>query len=169
MTSDLLVEDVRLQASSLRLIGDSAAPGDTRTTRAPLDLRWNSAGMAGDSDLDAAPSGLYSRIEIGTGGSEEHLNIRGRVRRQGNWRDFRIEDERSHAIVKNIALALAPGDHKTIPVTVDVAVILAAVPFDQLVEDDGKLELPDNHPAFEAVWTALDASFVVPGTFIDGR
>lgn len=169
LTSDLRIDEIRLQASSLRLIGDSAAPGDPRTTRTPLDLRWNGNNAAGDIELGAAPPGLYSRIEIGTGGSDEHLVIKGEVRQQGNWRDFEIEDERSHAIVKNIVLALAPGEHKTIPVTVDVAVILAAVPFGDLESDDGVLELPDNHPAFDAIWAALDVSFGVPGGFIDGR
>lgn len=169
LTSDLRVDEVRLQASSLRLIGDSAAPGDPRTTRAPLDLRWSDNNAAGDSELGAAPPGLYSRIEIGTGGSDEHLVIKGEVRVQGNWRDFEIEDERAHAIVKNIVLALAPGEHKTIPVTVDVAVILAAVPFGDLENDDGVLELPRDHPAFDAIWAAVDVSFGVPGGFIDGR
>jgi hypothetical protein len=164
-TSDVLVEEVRLQASSLRLIGDSAAPGDMRTTRAPIDLRWSSNNMPPDVELGAAPPGLYSRVEIGTGGSDEHLTITGRARVRGEYRDFEIEDQRPHAIVKNLVLSLAPGQRATIPVTVDVAVIIAAVPFNDLDEDDGTLVFPDRDPRLGAVWAAVDASVTVPASF----
>jgi hypothetical protein len=167
VTSDLLVQEVRLQASSLRMIGDSAAPGDQRTTRAPLELDWSASGMPEDIALAAAPPGLYSRLEIGTGGSDEQLIIKGRVRLQGDWRNFEIEDQRPHAIVKNIVLALSPGDHKTIPVTVDVAVVLASVPFNDLESDDGVLEFPENDPRLDAVWAAFDTAVTLPGAFID--
>jgi hypothetical protein len=169
VTSEVIVEEVRLEASSLRLIGDSAAPGDARTTRAPIDLRWVAGNMPADSDLDAAPSGLYSRVEIGTGGSDEQLFIRGRARVRGEYRDFEVEDQRSHAIVKNIALNLAPGEHATIPVSVQLSVIVAAIPFNDLEDDGGTLVFPDNDPRLGAVWTALDASFGVPSTFIIDR
>lgn len=173
VTADIRVDEVQLKASSLRVIGDSAAPGDTRTTRAPIDLLWrennNVPEGPADIELDAAPAGLYSRIEIGTGGSAEHLIIKGEARVGGEWRDFEIEDERSHAVVKNIVLALAPGQHATIPVTVDVAVILAAVPFDELPSDDGTIKFPDDDPRLDAVWAALDASITVPVTFIIDR
>jgi hypothetical protein len=168
--SDLRVDEVRLQTSSLRLIGDSAAPGDMRTTRAPVDLRWRNTNNMNeappDVELNAAPSGLYSRIELGTGGSNEHLTIKGEVRLDGEWKDFEIEDERPHAIVKNIVLTLAPGQHKTIPITMDVAVVLAAVPFDQLPSDDGTVHFPDDDPRLDAVWAAVEASFTVPTGFL---
>jgi hypothetical protein len=173
VTADIRVEDVRLQASSLRVIGDSAAPGDMRTTRAPIDLRWReeqgSPRYPADIQLDAAPSGLYSRIEIGTGGSAEHLTIKGEARVGGEWLDFEVEDERSHPVVKNIALTLAPGQHSTIPITIDLTVILAAVPFDELPSDDGTIVFPDNDPRLDAVWAALDASVTVPVTFVIDR
>jgi hypothetical protein len=168
-TSEVLVEEVRLQASSLRLIGDSAAPGDMRTTRAPVDLRWYSANMPPDIELGAAPSGLYSRVEIGTGGSDEQLFIRGRARVRGEYRDFEIEDQRPHAIVKNIVLSLAPGEHTTIPVSIDVTTIVTSVPFNDLDDDDGTLVFPDGDPRLEAVWAALDASVTVPVSFIIDR
>lgn len=170
VTSDLLVEELRLEASSFRMIGDSAPPGDMRTTRSPLDLRWRVDGPTNQAPADIelnAPAGLYSRIEIGTGGSEEHLTIRGRARVGGQWSDFKIEDERAHAIVKNIALALAPGQHKTVPITADVTVLLAPIPWNELENDDGVLSLPDGHPAFESLWAALDTSVTVPTAFGD--
>jgi hypothetical protein len=171
LASDLLVDEIRLEASSFRIIGDSAPPGDARTTRAPLDLRWHD-GMGPSSEYPAdialnAPSGLYSRIELGTGGGDEHLTIKGEVRAGGQWRDFEIEDQRPHAVVKNIVLTLAPGQHKTVPVTVDVSALLAPVPWNELESDDGVLELPDGHPAYAAIWAALDASVTVPGAFAD--
>lgn len=173
LTADLRVDDVRLQASSLRVIGDSAAPGDARTSRAPIDLRWrDNSGVPeapADIELDAAPAGLYSRIELGTGGSAEHLTIKGEVRVRGEWRDFEIEDERAHAVVKNIVLALAPGQHATIPITIDLDVLLAAVPFDDLPSDDGTIVFPDNDPRLDAVWAALDTSITVPVGFVIDR
>jgi hypothetical protein len=144
-----------------------------RTTRAPLDLRWrgnnNVDEAPADIELNAAPSGLYSRIEIGTGGSEERFTIEGEVRVRGEWRDFEITNQRSHAIVKNIVLSLAPGDHKAVPLTMDVAVILAAIPFDDLPSDDGELTFPPNDPRWTAVWAAIDTSFTVPTSFADAR
>lgn len=166
VSSDVQVDEIRLQASSFRIIGDSAPPGDERTTRAPIDLRWRSSEYPGDVELNA-PAGLYSRIEIGTGGSDEHLTIRGEARVSGEWRDFEIEDERSYSIVKNIVLTLAPGQHKNVPVTADVAVILAAIPFDELEVDDGVLKFPENDPRIDAVWAALDASVTLPTSFAD--
>lgn len=169
VTSDLRVDEARLLASSLRLIGDSAAPGDMRTTRIPVDLRWreNNGSYEAPADivLNAAPPGLYSRIEIGTGGNDELLTIEGEVRIDGEWKDFEIRDERPHAIVKNIVLTLAPGQHKTVPITMDVALILASVPFDELQNDDGTLKFPSDDPRLDAVWAAVDTSFTVPTAF----
>ncbi|HUQ04810.1 MAG TPA: hypothetical protein VM261_20050 [Kofleriaceae bacterium] len=170
LASDITVEDVRLEASSFRIIGDSAPPGDMRTTRSPLDLRWREANNMSEEPRDIelnAPSGLYSRIELGTGGMDEHLTIRGEVRVGGNWRDFELEDRRPHAIVKNIVLTLAPGQHKTVPITVDVSTLLAPVPWDELQQDDGVLALPGGHPAYAAIWAALDASVTLPGSFAE--
>lgn len=168
---DLRVDEVHFTASSLRLIGDSAAPGDSRTTRAPIELRWRSEmgndERPADIELNAAPSGLYSRLEIGTGGAQERLIIDGEVRLGGQWRDFEIDDERSHAIAKNIVLALAPGQHKTVPVTIDLATILAAVPFDDLPVRDGTIEYPEDDPRLDALWAAVDASLTLPTSFAE--
>lgn len=167
---DLEVDELRLETSSLRVIGDSAPPGDSRTTRAPLDLRWRdeegTSQMPADIELVAAPPGLYSRLEIGVGGSNEHLRIKGTVRVGSELKDFDIEDERQHPITMNLVLALGPGQHSTIPVSVDVALILASIPFDQLPSEDGTLVLPDDDPRFDAVWAAIDTSFTVPATFV---
>jgi hypothetical protein len=170
VTSDVLIEEVELEASSLRLIGDSAAPGDMRTTRAPLQLHWQSNAMPADIELGAAPPGLYSRIEIGTGGSDEHLRLRGRARVRGEYRDFDIEDQRPHAIVKNIVLSLAPGSHATIPVSMNLGPVMASIPFNDLDEDDGTLVFLDsNDPRLDAVWAAIDASVSVPVSFVIDR
>ena len=164
--ASVLVDEMRFEASSLRLIGDSAPPGDPRTTRAPIEVRWYEGNRPQDVGLDNAPSGLYSRIELGVGGSDEHLEIRGQAFAQGAWRDFDIDDQRQHAIMNDIALALAPGQRATIPVTIELAVIVAAVPFDELQDEgDGTLVFADNDPRLDAVWAAVDAAIRVPTSF----
>ena len=61
---------MELKASSLRIIGDSAAPGDPRTTSATVELHWVQNIVPPNAELGSEPSGLYSPLEIGTGGSE---------------------------------------------------------------------------------------------------
>ncbi len=169
VSADVSVRELRLEASSLRVIGDSAPPGDARTSRTSLDLRWRSEQAPAAVELAAAPAGLYSRLEIGVGGSDEHLTIKGDARVGGTVYPFEIEDERQHALTLSMALALAPGQHATIPVTVDVAVILAAVPFDQLSTDNGTLVFDDDDPRLDALWSAIDRAVTVPATFVIGR
>ncbi len=163
---DVEVDELRLQISSLRVIGDSAPAGDMRTTRAPVDLRWRRDEAPAAIELATAPSGLYSRFELGVGGSDEHLTIKGEALVGGMMRDFEIEDERQHAVSINLAHSLAPGQRATIPVNIDAAIILAAVPFDQLDDDDGTLVLPGDDPTRDAVWAAIDRAITVPATFI---
>jgi hypothetical protein len=166
----LEVDEVRFELSSLRAIGDSAPPGDPRTSTGSLNLRWRSDEAPADVEMPAAPAGLYSRLELGSGGSDEHLVIKGDVTIGGVDRDFEIQDERQHPITILLSLTLAPGQRAAIPVDIDVAAILASVPFDQLEDDDGTLVFPENDPRLDAVWAAIDGAFSVPTTFvIDGR
>lgn len=161
-SATVTVSELRLQCSSLRLIGDVAPPGDPRTSRGAIDLRWRRDQAPMPVVMASAPPGLYSRLELGVGGADEHLTIKGEATVGGVTRPFEIEDERRHGVTLALTLTLAPGRSATIPVSIDVGVVLAAVPFADLDVDDGTLVFDDDDPRLDAVWAALDLAITVP-------
>jgi len=161
ISADLELTELDLRFSSLRAIGDSAPPGDPRTTRGATALRWVDGSAPADVEFVSAPPGVYARLELGVGGDDEKVEIKGRVRVGGTWYPFELEDERQHALPLVSVVTLLPGEHITIPVACDAGALLAAIPFERGIIVAGQLLLDDDD--LDAMWTALDTAVSAGG------
>lgn len=158
----VVLDNLELRVSSLRVIGDAAASGDPRTTRGTTTARWGDGEVPQDVELPTAPPGLYARLELGVGGDDERLEVAGQALVGGIWYAFEIEDERQRALSVTLSLALAPGTRVTLPVTCDLDALLAGVPFDQMPIEDGDLAPRDSD--LDALWAGLDTALTVTAT-----
>ena len=158
--ADLSVHELHITYSSVRLLGD-AAPGDARTTRGQTELEWSDHEAPVPISFATAPPGLYSQLQLGVGGSAEAFAIEGRVRLGGTWIPYEIEDEAPSPVSLPLGLDLRAGMVVTIPVELDVAAVLAAVPFSELPVVAGHIHLDRDDPAMGGVRAALAAGFHV--------
>ena len=154
------VSVVEVELSSLRALGD-AAPGDARTTATDLELDWRAGISAPPLAFPAAPAGLYASLELGSGGDDEHVKLEGTVVVRSETYTYRIEDETPLSLSLPVDAMVEPGARTEIPVVLDVAAVLAAVPFDQLEPDGTELRLESGDPEMAAVRAALTTAFHV--------
>ncbi len=150
------ISRLELHVSSVRVIGD-AGPGDTRTSKDSVDLKWKDGESPSDILFKEAPAGLYSSVDLGVGGDLEQLEIEGSALIGGSWMDFEIQDQATISASLPLALTLAAGDSATIPIVFDLGPALAAVPFDQLAIEEGRRHLDTGDAAMAAVRAALIA------------
>lgn len=156
------VQELHIAYSSVQLVGD-AAPGDERTTRGRTELEWSAGNTPAPTEFPEAPPGLYARLELGVGGSAETIEIDGEVDLGGVWTRFEIEDEAPNAVSLPLAVDVRPGEVTTLPLEIDVAAVLAVVPFAELPVHDDHLELGRDDPRMAAVRAALAAAIRVAG------
>ncbi|HVV87507.1 MAG TPA: hypothetical protein VHE35_30910 [Kofleriaceae bacterium] len=160
--ADRDVQELHIAYSSVRFIGD-AAPGDYRTTRGPTELEWDDGRTPPPIDFLGAPPGLYSVLELGVGGGAESFSIEGQALVRGSWVHYEVEDEASNPSSLALSLDLRAGTTTTVPVAIDVAAVLAAVPFDDLPIEQGRIEVHRDDPEMAAVRAALAAAVHLAG------
>lgn len=157
------IVSVELDLSSLRALGD-AAPGDARTTATSVELDWSAGTVPAPIAFPAAPAGLYASLELGSGGEDEHLRLDGTVEVRSETYTYRIEDEAPLSVSLAVDAMVVPGARTEIGVVLDVAAVLAAVPFDQLEPDGDELRLEAGDPEMAAVRAALASAFHIAPT-----
>jgi hypothetical protein len=162
VAADRTVQELHITYSSVQVVGD-AAPGDDRTTRRTTELEWDADGAPPPTEFPEAPPGLYSRLELGVGGSAETIEIDGEVDLGGIWTPFEIRDEYPNPVSLPLAVDLRPGMVTTLPLEIDVGAVLAVVPFADLPRRDDHLELGRDDPRMVGVRAALVAAIRVAG------
>ncbi len=165
ITSAVIVDELHVQFSSLRLIGD-AGPGDSRTSRGSVEFEWSDGEGPLAIDFATAPPGLYSQIELGAGGDAEAFSIHGRVDRGGSLVPFEIEDEASNPVSLALAIDLRAGATATVPLAIELAGVVAEVPFAELPIVLGKITLRRNDPEMVAVRAAMARAVTVAGVSV---
>ncbi len=156
------VSVLELELSSVRALGD-AAPGDARTSAADIALAWSDGRTTAPLAFPAAPTGLYASIELGTGGDDEDLHVEGTVVVSGTTYTYRVDDETPLSVTLPVDAVVEPGARTEIGVELDLAAVLAAVPFDQIEPDGGELRIEAGDPEMAAVRAALASAFrIVP-------
>lgn len=158
VSADLSVSLVQLELSSMRAVGD-AAPGDGRTTASDVELRWDQESVADAVLFPDAPAGLYARLELGSGGDDEHYELRGQVTVGGEDFDFRIIDEAPLSISVDVDVAVTANAVAEIGVVFDAGAVLAAVPFEQVEPDDNELRIEAGDPEIAAIRASLASAF----------
>lgn len=151
--------DIEVELSDLRLIGD-AATGDERTRIELLQLRWTAeSGPVRSAHYPEAPPGLYSIVRGAISTFEFDVD----VDRDGS-EDFTIElDYEQEPIAIDIALdsRLEAGTPLEIGIMIDFSVVVALIDLDELVVEDGRVEIHDDSPLLGALAEALSNSFAV--------
>jgi hypothetical protein len=154
------VDEVRVYWHDVRAIGDSA-PGDSRTSRASVDLVWESEGSPEPMAFPQAPPGLYSRLEARVGGGQRAYEIKGTVTlRDGSSESFEIRDEALEAISISLSGVEVSSTTVTARVTMSLA-FLASVSWDALWDDRHDLKIEAGDPVVAAISAALATSFAV--------
>jgi hypothetical protein len=155
VTTQVDVTKLVVEYSSLRVIGDAAPSGDPRTSRGKLKLEWEGAEAPAAVELGGAPAGMYSRLDLGVGGENERFELRGTAMVRGARLPFRLRDSGNHPRNLAIAVEVESGRGQRLRVGIDVAAVVAAVPFDELESDDEELTLDEGDPQYAAIWAAL--------------
>lgn len=167
-----VLKEVRIVLENVRAVGD-AAPGDERTSRDELQLEWkgegdDDGGEEPDNEpvivtFDQAPPGLYSNVFA----EVKSFRLRGEVEPVAETeRDFEITDEPSTELAISIPLGgvvLEAGESRRVVIDVSCGAAVLDVPWDQVVEQDGKLVVGAGSPYIGAVHDAMRAAFSYQG------
>lgn len=152
------VSSFELDLSSLRVMGDA---GDSRTSAADLDLAWSAGVAAAPTTFADAPAGRYARVDLGTGGDDERYQLRGTVVLGAETLAYRIDDEAPLSVSVPVDVMVDAGRLTELTITIDLAAVLDAVPFETLERDGDTLQLEAGDPEMAAVRAAMAAAFRV--------
>lgn len=187
------VDEVRIELSDLRALGDSAT-GDG-TTRDELELRWGDEGGDGDGTDDGgeidgddeteesddegdrlplgeedvqvffanAPPGVYSHVNADV----TRYRVRGTIEIDAESYGFEIDDSPPTPLAVSISLGgfrLEAGTVRTIALQVAIARPVGDVPWDQVAtEGDDELRLESGSEHIDAARQGLRQAFTVAG------
>ena len=159
LDGDVTLTEVRLDLRDLRAIGDSA-PGDERTSRDQLDLRWEDRDEPVPLVFEHAPPGLYSSLQfdIGGDGQGNAFLIRGTVVRDGMTLPFEISDQSALPVSVPLAFELQAGETRTIDVSLAIGAAVGDIDWSMVELDEGELEL-DEGPQLDEFRAALADGF----------
>lgn len=159
---ELRIEEIYLNGSVIRAVGDATTEDEQPTTRHDHVLRWATGVEPAALSFSAAPVGEYAYVELriagrpGTGRTEA-FSLRGAVwdADDDEWTDFLIRAD-APVVVADVpaSMRLEAGRPLTIQVELAVAGLLAAVDWDALPERDGRLRLDERTPAALASFCA---------------
>jgi hypothetical protein len=162
---DIVIEEVRLRAMSVRALGDTD-PGATQTTESDYELRWKSSEQPAPIVFASARVGEYSQVSIsldadGDGGRS--IEINGEVVVGGDTKDFEIESTEPMQIdVGGFAVPLVGGAAATIALRADLGAVVTSVDWSQVMGGEDTLAIDDDDPELALVRAALASAFSVP-------
>jgi hypothetical protein len=164
--ADLTVDKVHLSLRDVRCIGD-AAPGDSRTWRAALELEWNSGNAPAPLVFDDAPPGIYSSFELRLDGNgEEGYELEGTVLHEGEWSRWKVEDSEALSVSLPLEVRLEVGGVVTIPIDLDLAAVLGPINWEEVEGEEDTIEIGNGDPQLPAIRQRLVAAFSV-GALLD--
>lgn len=152
------IEVVKIHATQLRVIGDSA-PGDMRTTRTDKDFLWRDLQGSVPQKFDKAPPGVYSEVELQLGG-EDAVLVTGRAARAGNLFPFEIRSKASIPVNIAVNTELVAREFATSTIEVDVAAFIEDVNWDAVpLTTDERLFIGDGDPEMTSVVANVRTAF----------
>jgi hypothetical protein len=158
---NLYLDEVQMPLRDVRAIGD-AAPGDSRTYVASLDLLWKHGEAPPSLSFPMAPPGLYSRFEFRVqSGAGEGYVLTGEIVLPGHDHriKFAIHDSQLLSVsIPLIGLSLEPGQVKTIAVKVDIAAVLHAIDWSQVEIEDDRIEIGEDSDQISIIRATLATS-----------
>jgi len=148
--NNVTIDSVTLQVQNLRAIAD-AGPTDSSSAT----VTWDSGTMPGPTELETAPTGLYSKLSLDLDGDllDNSYEIKGSVMISGQPHAFEIHDRDISKITMDCNLTLAPDGGLTLPIRIDFAGALGVIDFSTLDTEGSMLELDTDDaqmPAFRA-------------------
>jgi hypothetical protein len=158
------VDDIYLNGSMIRAIGDATTQDEQPTTRRDHALHWDTGEAPPGLTFSAAPTGEYSYVELRIANRPgapryEAFEIRGRVRDDDGdggdgdgdgdrWTDFRIRAVTPIVIAQVPAsMRLEAGRPLTIRLELAVRQLLQGIDWASLPRRDGALQLGEETPA----------------------
>jgi hypothetical protein len=174
------VEEVRIELSDLRALGDSAT--GEGTTRDELELRWGDEGgddetedgddeteqlALGEEDAQVffanAPPGVYSHANADV----TRYRVRGTIEIDAEAYRFEIDDSPPTSLAISIPLGdflLEAGTVRTIAIQVAIARPVGDVPWDEVASEGGDdLRLEEGSDQIDAAREGLRQAFSVAG------
>jgi hypothetical protein len=155
---DVRIEEIYVNGSVIRAIGDASTQQDEQTTtRHDYALTWGAAAAPDALSFAAAPAGEYAYVEIRIAGRPDALDgasrreafaVLGEVLTDDGWTDFAIRAD-TPAVVATVptAMRLDPGRPLTIPIVLGVSRLVQGIDWSALPERDGELVLDESTPA----------------------
>src|SRR5262249_10863665 len=144
----------------VRVIGDSAPPGDPRTSLAELELDFESGRNPAPVSFPQAPPGNYSQLaaRLGRSDGSQSFEIQGTVTIAGLPHELEIRDND----IADVSVALdvrVETQAVAVPVALDLS-FLGAIDWSTAPEDaSGRIELEEGGPIVAAVRAGLAAGF----------
>ncbi len=152
---DVRVDDIYLNGSLIRAVGDATTQDGQSTTQRDHDLHWGDDAAPRELTFAAAPVGEYSYVELRIAARAgapryEAFELRGRVRDDEDdpWIDFRIRAAMP-VVIANVpaSMRLEVGRPLAIRLELDVSRLVEGVAWDSLPKQDGELRLDEQTPA----------------------
>jgi hypothetical protein len=159
VADDRSLTEVRLEAASVRAIGD-AAPGGAETTRTDYEMVWHESDAPSAIAFDSAPVGLYSSVEVrleGEGGDDDGFVIEGQALREATFQPYRIVGNEPLTITVPTSTRLEAGVMATIRIDVDLASMIGGINFADWPFVDGAIQVDGDN---EAIHVAIREAFV---------
>jgi len=156
------LDDVQLRMENLKATVD-VDPTDPNTTQDEVKLQWTAEDAPESITFAKAPAGRYTSIvlKLDEGDGEEAFEIRGRANDNDS---FRFEDTASVSISMSCNVMLAPGEHKTLTIEIDLQTAVDAINIEALGAGEGfdhNLEADDEPVAMATFRAALQQAFSV--------
>jgi len=159
VASGVTIDEVRVWLRDVRVLGD-AAPGDSRTSLAQLELDFESGRNPAPVLFPQAPPGNYSQLagRLGRTDGSQSFEIQGSVMIAGQPHELEIRDRN----IADVSVALdVRVETQAVAVTValDLA-FLGGIDWSSAPQDNnGRIELDSGGPIVDAVRAGLAAGF----------
>ena len=170
LPTGVTIESATFRMSSLRVIGDAGA-SDPRTTQQSFTIAWDSTQKPAPITFSMAPSGLYSKVSFSIDGAivadsyviTGHANVssNGFCTGGAGVYAYTIHDAFVLSVDLSANAELDPGTAISLPIKLDLASCIAAVDWDKVDCDSGKLNLDTNDTWLGVFRQLLIASFSI--------
>jgi len=151
--ADVRIEDIYLNGSLIRAIGDATTQDERPTTGHDHTLHWDGTEAPRALAFEAAPVGEYAYVELRIAGRPrgepgEAFVIRGEAKVDDEWTPFSIRAD-APVVVAEIPASMQLEASRPLTIKIELAVgqLLAGIDWDALPEQDGKLRLDEQTPA----------------------
>jgi hypothetical protein len=159
VATGVAIDEVRVWLRDVRVLGD-AAPGDSRTSLAQLELDFEPGRSPPPVTFPQAPPGNYSQLaaRLGRSDGSQSFEIEGTVTIAGVPHELEVRDRNSADV--SIALDVRVDTQAVaVPVALDLS-FLGGIDWSTAPQDgNGRVELENGGPIVDAVRAGIAAGF----------